>query len=141
VDSERNKANTRRVFEEGFSQGRLEVVDECLAPDGVDRHEMPEGNFRDHLKAVIGMLRGALPDLAMTVEDLVGEGDRVAVRVVMTGTHTGDEFFGLPAVGNSVRVEQFHIIQFDDAGRGLVHWAAVGEEQLLNQLRRAPVPT
>ena len=140
MDIERNRANTRRVFEEAFGQGRLEVVDECLAPDGVDRHEMPEGDFRAHLKGVITMLRAAMPDLAMTVEDLIAEGDRVAVRVTLTGTHTGDEFFGIPAAGNTARVEQFHIIQFDDAGRALVHWASVGEGQLLNQLGGVPVP-
>ena len=140
VDIERNKASVRRVFEEGFGQGRLDVVDEGLAADAVDHHEAPVGDFRNHLKGVIAMLRGAMPDLAMTVEDLIAEGDRVAVRVMMTGTHTGDEFFGISASGNPVRVEQFHIVQCDEDGRGTNHWAAVGENELLNQLRGAPVP-
>ena len=141
MDIERNKDSMRRVFEEGFGQGRLDAVDECLAADAVDRHELPEGGgFRAHLKGVITMLRDAMPDLAMAVEDLIAEGDRVAARVVMTGTHTGEEFFGIPAAGNAVRVEQFHIVQFDDAGRGRVHWAAIGETELVAQLRGAPVP-
>jgi predicted ester cyclase len=129
----------RRVFEEGFGQGRLEVVDQCLAPDAVDHHEVPEGqSFPDHLKGVITMLRGALPDLRMTVEDLVGEGDRVAARVVLTGTHTGAPMTGIEPRGNAVRVEQFHVVRFDDDGRARDHWANAGIEQLLAQLQAEP---
>src|SRR5437763_4077790 len=96
VDSERNKATVRRVFVEGFGQGRLDVVDECLAPDAVDHHELADGDdtFRAHLKGVIAMLRAGLPDLVMSVEDLIAEGDRVAARVVLTGTHTGAPIAG-----------------------------------------------
>ena len=97
MDIERNKATVRRVFEEGFGQGRLEVVDECLAPDAVDHHERPDGNetFRSHLSGVIVMLRAGLPDLKMSVQDLIAEGDRVAARVVLTGTHTGAPIAGI----------------------------------------------
>jgi predicted ester cyclase len=136
---ERNKATMRRVFDEGFGQGRLEVVDECLADGAVDHHEVPDDDFRAHLKGVITMLRSGMPDLAMTVEDLIGEGDRVAARVVLTGTHTGAPIAGIEASGNAVRVEQFHIVQCDADGRGRQHWAAAGVEQLIDQLRAAPV--
>jgi predicted ester cyclase len=124
MDIERNKATVRRVFEEGFGQGRLEVVDDCLAADAVDHHEVPDADFRAHLKGVITMLRAGMPDLAMAVEDLIGEGDRVAARVVLTGTHTGAPIAGIEARGNAVLVEQFHIVQCDDEGRGRGHWAA-----------------
>jgi predicted ester cyclase len=140
MDIERNKATVRRVFEEGFSQGRLEVVDECLTADAVDHHELPEGHgsFPAHLKGVISMMRAGMPDLAMTVEDLVAEGDRVAARVVLTGTHTGAPIAGIEARGHPVRVEQFHFVQCDDDGRGRAHWAAVGIDRLVAQLRDAP---
>jgi predicted ester cyclase len=139
MDVERNKQTVRRVFEEGFSAGRLEVVDECLTADAVDRHDFTAEapDFRSHLKGIITMLRSAMPDLTMTVEDLIAEGDRVAARVIMTGTHNGEPFFGVDAQGNAVRVEQFHIVQCDDDGRGVVHWAAAGEEDLLRQMGTA----
>ena len=126
----------RRVFEEGFTAGHLDVVDECLAPGAVDRHEFTdeEGDFRGHLKANITMFRAAFPDLRMSVEDLVAEDDRVAARVILTGTHTGAPFFGIAASGNRVSVEQFHFVQCNDAGQGVVHWAAVGVEDLMRQL-------
>jgi predicted ester cyclase len=119
MDVERNKTNLTRVFEEGFTLGRLEVIDACLAPDARDRHafEPDAPDFPSHLKAVITMVRGVLPDLRAHVDDVVAEDDRVAARVTMTGTK---------ADGTTVRVEQFHIVHFDQQGRGVAHWAAVG---------------
>jgi steroid delta-isomerase-like uncharacterized protein len=133
---ERNKAIVRRVFDEGFSQGRTDVVDEALAPDAVDRHpfEPDEEDFRDHLKAAIAMFRGGMPDLQADVEDIVAEGGTVAARVRMRGTHTGAPLFGVPAAGRSVDIEQFHFIHVDDQGRGVRHWANVGVSELRQQI-------
>ena len=141
MDVRRNKQNIRRVFEEGFTLGRLEVVDECIAPDGIDRHEFDPGDdFPAHLKRTITMLRSAFPDLTMTVADIVGEGDRVAARVILAGTHTGEPFFGIPAAGRAVEVEQFHFMQCDEAGLGRVHCANVGVDELVGQLTRESAP-
>ena len=136
MDTNTNKQTVRRVFEEGFTAGHLDVIDECLAPGAVDRHEFTdeEGDFRGHLKAIITMFRASFPDVQMSVEDLVAEGDRVAARVILTGTHTGEPFLGIAPSGNRVSVEQFHFVQCNDAGQGVVHWAAVGEDDLMRQL-------
>ena len=141
MDTERNKQNIRRVFEEGFTLGRLEVVDECIAADGIDRHAFDPGDdFPAHLKGTITMLRSSFPDLEMAVADIVGEGDRVAVRVILSGTHTGEPIFGVPAAGRTVEVEQFHFMQCNEAGQGRVHWANVGLEELVGQLTREAAP-
>jgi len=136
---ERNKATVRRVFDEGFSQGRVDVVDEALSPDAVDRHpfEPGEADFREHLKAAIAMFRDAMPDLLASVEDIVAEGNTVAVRVRMTGTHTGSPLFGVPAAGRSVDIEQFHFIENDEHGHGVRHWANVGVAELRQQIDAA----
>ena len=132
---EANKRSIRRMHEEAFSQGRLDVVDEVLAPGAVDHHVFAGDNdFAAGVKGIIRALRAAMPDLRHTVEDVVAEGDRVAVRVVLTGTHTGEPFFGLPAAGRSVRVEQYHVVRFDDDGRGVEHWGHVGADELMRQL-------
>ena len=133
---ERNKQGTRRVFVEGMGQGRLEVVDELIAPDAVDRHpfEPDEPDMRTHLKGAITMLRGAMPDLAVSVEDLIAEGDKVAARVILTGTHTGGPLFGRPATGRSLRVEQFHVIGCNDNGLGVTHQANIGQYEFMAQL-------
>jgi predicted ester cyclase len=136
MDTERNKESVRRVFEQAFSKGDLDVVDACLAPDARDRHDFTAEapNFRAHLRELIGMFRAALPDLRAEVQDIVAEGDRVAARVVLTGTHTGAPLFGIDPSGNAMEVEQFHFVRCDDAGRGIEHWAAVGEDEMLRQL-------
>jgi predicted ester cyclase len=134
---ERNKAIVRRVFDEGFSQGRLHVVDDAVSPDAVDRHpfEPGEDDFRAHLKAAITMFRQAMPDLIANVEDIVAEGSTVAARVRITGTHTGSPLFGIPAAGRSVDVEQFHFIHTDNQGHGVRHWANVAAAELRQQIR------
>ena len=140
MDTTANKRTVRRVFEEGFTAGCVDVVDECLAPDAVDRHPFgnDEPDFRTHLKGIIRMLRAAMPDLNATVEDLVAEGDRVAARVSMTGTHTGEPLFGAPATGGRIQIEQFHIVQCDEQARGIRHWAYAGVDQMLSQIAARP---
>ena len=132
----RNKETVRRVFVEAMGQGRLAAVDECLAENAVDRHPFAadEPDMRAHLKGAIGMLRGAMPDLVVTVEDLVAEGDKVAARVTLQGTHTGSPLFGRPATGRSLRVEQFHVISCNDEGLGVTHQANIGQYEFLAQL-------
>lgn len=136
---ERNKATVRRVFDEGFTEGRIAVVDEALAPDAVDRHPFEPGDadFRAHLKAAIAMFRDAMPDLRASVEDIVAEGNTVAARVRMTGTHTGSPLLGVPAGGRAVDIEQFHFIRTDDEGRGVRHWANVATAELRQQIGAA----
>jgi predicted ester cyclase len=136
MDLARNKSTVRRVFEEGFSLGKLDVVDSALAPDAVDRHPFEDGapDFSTHLKAAIGMFRGAMPDLKASVEDIVAEGSTVAARVRMTGTHSGSHLFGIPAAGRPVDIEQYHFIECDEQGRGVKHWANIGELDLRQQI-------
>jgi predicted ester cyclase len=136
MDLDRNKANVLRVFEEGFNGGRLDVVDEALAPDAVDRHpfEPGEPDFRTHLKGAIAMFRSAMPDIHAEVEQIIAEGDLVSARVRMTGTHTGTPLFGIPASGRPVDIEQFHFMRADENGRGVQHWANIGELDLRQQI-------
>ena len=133
---ERNKNMIRRVFLEGFGQGRLDVVDESLHESAVDRHPFgpDEPDMRAHLKGAMAMLRGAIPDLTVSVEDLVAEGNLVAARVIMRGSHTGTPLFGQPARGRRVEVEQFHIIGVNDEGLGVTHQANIGRAEFMAQV-------
>ena len=144
MDIDAAKRNVRRMFDEAFGKGRLDVVDECVAPGAVDHHELAgEADFAGAIKGVIGNLRSAMPDIRYTVEDLIAERDRVASRVVLTGTHTGEPLFGVPAAGRPVRVEQYHVVRCDDQGRCLEHWGNVGAGEILRQVggaARAGVP-
>lgn len=127
------KELARRVWDEGWNQGRLEVVDEALTAEAVDRHEHSEEDFRGHLKATIAEFRRGFPDLHADLADIIAEGDRVAMRVVITGTHTG-LFFGHQPSGRPVSIEQFHFVQVNPDGRGIRHWANVALDDLLRQI-------
>jgi predicted ester cyclase len=131
----------RIPWDEAWNQGRLEVVDEALAPDATDRHAHGEDDFRGHLKGAIREFRQAFPDLQADVEDVIAEHDRVATRVCISGTHRG-AFFGTAPTGRRIKVEQFHFIHANDAGQCIRHWANVGIEDLFHQLgvTRAGVP-
>ncbi len=130
MDLQQAKVRVRKVFEDGFGRGDLSVVDAALAPTAVDRHAFgdDEPDMAAHLKGAIGMFRSAMPDLAVAVGDLFGEDYRVAARVEMRGTHTGTPLFGIPADGRAVTIEQFHVIELDERGRGTRHWANVGAD-------------
>ncbi|MGH7685573.1 MAG: ester cyclase [Candidatus Dormibacteria bacterium] len=142
ADIERGKETVRRVIFDGIAQGRTDVVDECLAPNAVDDHHPEVGDYRTHLKEVARGLHTAFPDLKPEITHLVGEGDTIAFRVILRGTHDGPlQMPGmpqpLPATGRQVQLEQFHIITVDDTGRGVNHWAAVGDDDLRRQLAPA----
>ena len=109
------------------------MVDEALAADAVDRHEHDQKDFRSHLKAIIAEFRRGFPDLHADVADIVAEGDRVAIRVVVTGTHNGP-FFGHAPSGRPVSIEQFHFVQVNPDGQGVRHWAHVGLDDLFRQI-------
>jgi predicted ester cyclase len=131
------KQLARRVWEEGWNQGRLEVVDEALTADAVDWHQHDEADLRSGLKAVITEFRRGFPDLHAELADIVAEGDRLAMRVLITGTHDGP-FFGHQPSGRPVSIEQFHFVQVNPDGQCIRHWAHVGLDDLLGQIGAVP---
>src|SRR5439155_2517055 len=96
---EENKALVRRYFAEAWNGRNLNVVDEVFAPTFLnhgfvkDPPPGPAGTRR-----AIEMARVGFPDGRIEVHEVFGEGDRVAVRFTIGGTHTGD-FMGIPATG------------------------------------------
>ena len=120
--SEKNKELLRRWFEEVWNKGRADAIDEMLAAEAVvhglsDESGQPlrgPAAFREfHQK-----FRGAFPDIIVTVDDAIAEGDKVAARCTVRGSHTGDslgfaashkptEFTGM----SFVRVEDGKIVE------------------------------
>jgi predicted ester cyclase len=132
------KRLARDVFERGFGRGELDAVDAALDASAVDRHALAadEPDMATHLKNAITMIRGAFPDLQVTIGHLIQEGHTVAARVEMSGHHTGTPIFGIAPSGAAINIEQFHVIEATDEGRGLRHWANVGIDQMQAQLAR-----
>ena len=133
--SEENKANVRRFLEEGFGQGKTELVDEVLHSDFVcydPNSETGEIRGAETIKGEIEYFRNAVPDLTYTVEDQVAEGDEVVTRYTATGTPQG-EFFGAAGTGNRIEMSGIQIDRFDESGKMIEEWP---EYDLLGAMRQ-----
>jgi len=85
-----NKGVIRRLIEEVCNKGNLEIVDELMAPDVFDHAAVPEHQHGlDGFKHVIEWVRNISSDVHYDVDDIIAEGDKVAVRMTQSGTHTG----------------------------------------------------
>ena len=103
--SENNKALVCRLLEECVNQGNFSSVDQHVGADYVYREPtVGERRGRSAFRELIAMYRNAIPDVKITVEQQVAEGDHVLTRWVATGTHRG-ELFGAAGTGKSLRVE------------------------------------
>jgi steroid delta-isomerase-like uncharacterized protein len=90
----------RRHIEDGFNRGDWTVCGTTLADDYTARYGNGGANVgRDHYVRVCRMLRRSFPDVAITIEDVVVEGDRIVNRYVERGTLTGASFLGVEASG------------------------------------------
>jgi len=97
-EQDRNKAVAWRVFEEIFNQGKIEVADEIYAPDFVNHGLKTNASLQED-QAAVHQEKAAFPDLKMSVELMVAEGDLVAVVWVFRGTHTHAGYGGMPPTG------------------------------------------
>ncbi len=138
-DPAANTALIRRFFEEVWSSGDLSKRDEFL--DAGYRGHMAgaaEPIDRDGRTGWFQGFRAAFPDARFTVEDLVAEGDRVAARLTMRGTHLGP-LNGTPPTGRSVVVGGMSIERIAD-GQIVEGWNQNDALGLLVQLGMMPPP-
>ena len=131
-----NKALFKR-FHEAANTGDFDflatTIDEVVAPDAVIRTPLPiDATGADALKQIWAMLLRIYPDIHLTVEDLIGEGDRVVGRTTVTGTHRG-EFMGVAPTGNSVTYNEMFIFRFAD-GRVVETWGVVDVYTQMKQI-------
>ncbi len=104
MSAEENKTLIREVIEEVWNKGNVEAVDRYFSPDYVDHNPLPgQAPGPEGYKQSVGLIRDAFPDLRLTLEDILGEGDRVAFRYTMRGTHRGP-FMGMEPTGNPFSV-------------------------------------
>ena len=140
---EQNKALVRRLFDEDLNEKdqavRSRVADELIAVDFVD-HTNPPGlqhGLESH-KQIVTILRSAFPDLSWEYEEPIAESDKVAIRVIMHGTHQG-EFFGIPPTGKQVTVSGIHILRIAH-GKLVEHWGNNDDLGLMQQIGVVPPP-
>lgn len=113
--TETNKRVIQRLYEDMINPNKLDrladiISDELVSPDGL--------RGAAGFASTMSRLRGAFPDLHYTIEDLVAEGDRVAVRWTLRGTHTG-AFRGIAPSGKKIVNDGFAIFRL--ANGKIVH--------------------
>ena len=135
-----NKAAFLR-FHEAANTGDIDVIsttiDELVAPDAAIRTPLPIGaTGAQALKQVWALLLRAYPDIHLTVEDVIAEGDKVVGRTTVTGTHRG-EFMGVAPTGKPVTYHEIFIFRFAD-GRVVESWGVVDVYAQMKQIGVLP---
>ena len=127
--SEGNKAVVRRLVEEVMNDGRLDVLEQLYAPSVAAAARRWIAPFRD-----------AFPDVAMTIVDLVAEGDKVAARLTCSGTQHG-EWRGRRATGRRFEeVDEVYFFRFRN-GRIAHAWGLEDNLTRMRQLGHLPETT
>jgi predicted ester cyclase len=128
------EAVARRLIEEGFTAGNLDVADELTSPDLVEHQ-----SFGPHhapgaagVRAVIASLHRAYSDFRLEIEDLAVSGDTVWLRMKGSGTNDG-AFMGHAPTGKRMQIDVFDAIRVVD-GKMVEHWGVPDRLGALLQL-------
>jgi len=102
---EKNKATMRRVFTEVFNKGNFAITPELIAPNYVFRSPLGmEFKGPNGFTQMVAMSRTAFPDLSLTIDDILAEEDKVALRYTLRGTFKGD-LMGIPPTGKQITIK------------------------------------
>ena len=138
---EGNKAVIRRFYEQAWNQKQFDILEETHASgwmhhdpsNPLDLRGGPEGNRARLVEVSI-----AFPDVHFRLDDLIAEGDQVAVRFTISGTHLGP-FAGIPATGKQISIQGMIVHRLQD-GKIVEDWAVRDSLGLLQQLGVIPMP-
>jgi steroid delta-isomerase-like uncharacterized protein len=136
--SKQSKMITRRLFEEMESQGNLDVADDIFASDFVNHTPFGEMHGPEGAKQFVSKLRTAFPDLQVTVEDQIAEGDKVATHWTARGTHKA-KFQNIPPTGKQIEIRGIVISQIAN-GKIVEQWGNPDVLGLMQQLGTVPAP-
>lgn len=132
---ERNKAVARVVYEEILGRGKMEEYEAVYSPDFVN-HDLAGDIGREENRRSTEGWREAFPDLRITIDKILAEGDLVTVRFIGEGTNTATGN-GLPATGKSIRIAGMTIFRILD-GKIVEEWNSFNELDFLRQLGLTP---
>ena len=131
---EENKALVRRVYDL-FDRRKIEATYELYAPQCV--FHMSHGDMSvNECREFDSMLLSAFPDLSLTIEDMIAEGDIVAYRVTLRGTHQG-KFMGIASTGNKIEITFADFVKIK-AGKLVQFWNTVDNLSFMQQLGAIP---
>jgi|1185.fasta_scaffold671529_2 steroid delta-isomerase-like uncharacterized protein len=131
--NDQNIAVVRRLTQEGFVDGKVDVVDEVVAEDCVDHDPLPgQGPGRQGQRHTCEMVVNGLSNRSTIQDDFFAVGETVIENWVFQGTHTGD-FLGLPASGKQLQVRGIEIWRVAD-NKIVERWGVVDAAGVMEQL-------
>jgi len=133
-DSEKNISLVKLFFEGVWNKGNLSQVDEFMAQDFVDYNRPPgAAEGREGYKAGVTMIRTAFPDFNFTLDQILAEGDHVAIRLTGSGTHKGD-FMGISPTGKQVALGSMTFLRIKN-GKISERWGISDIPRVIQQLQ------
>ena len=136
-----NKALIRRWFDDVWNKGQEATIDKLLAINAVVYGLGDTGvevHGPEQFKPFVRDMLGSFPDLHISIEDIVAEGDKVIVRVLLEGTHQAGAL-GVPATGRRVRIAGIVLARILD-GQIVEAWNSWDQLGLLRQIGAIPTP-
>jgi steroid delta-isomerase-like uncharacterized protein len=131
--AEKNVALVKRFIEEIWNKGNLSLMDEFLIQDFEDHNLLyvaPRGY--NGFKSSVNLFRSAFPDFQFTLDQILAEGDRLAIRLTGRGTHKGN-FMGIPPTEKNVSFDSMTFMRVQD-GKIAEHWGLLDIPGLVQQL-------
>jgi predicted ester cyclase len=135
---EQNKSLVHRFFEVGINQNNLDILDEIIDSKYVNYNLPAPDPGPEGLRQSVGMFKAGFPDLRAMVESSIADGDRVATRGYITGTHTGP-FMNIPPTGKYIRITFIDIWRIENA-KAVENWVQMDMMGLMQQLGVIPTP-
>lgn len=133
-----NAAVIRQFVDEVINHGDDSAMQELVHPDYVYRAPDQELCGWDGLDALFAGYRSGLPDLNVSINDLVASGDKVVISITLNGTHTGD-LMGIPATGKSLSVHGMVLSRLED-GKIIEEWEILDMLGMFQQLGVVSIP-
>jgi predicted ester cyclase len=134
-----NEQAYRTVIDQGYNKGNLAALDQVVAAGFVEHQAGIMPPTLDGLKTSIKNLRSAFPDLHVTIDDMLLNGDKTWARLTARGTQQG-AFGGLAPTGKSFMITVFDQCRFEN-GKIVEHWGVADQFALLMQLRSGTTTT
>jgi predicted ester cyclase len=133
MSQENNKVAIRRFYDEAINQKKLAVIEELFGASYVS-HDLPSDPTE--LKHFINGFHLAFPDGQITIEEIIAEGDTIALRGTFHGTQTG-QFQDIPPTGKTVTIPALDMYRLSE-GKIVEHWGGPNQLRLLQQLGAIP---
>lgn len=132
MSTEQNKKIVQRLFNEGMNERKFQVFDEFISDKFVN-HGIPNATTGPKgFKAIVQQFLDSFPDMQITIQEIIAEGETVATRGHLSGTHKG-EFMGINATGKKVRVDYVDFWKLNN-GKCIENWVQMDMAGVMQQL-------